>query len=259
MRIYRIRKFPTKLVVLVLIVALIVISPKIRVGLKDFSIAILTKPLRILSKVGTYFSNKKNLANENLSLKQRLASISVELARMEDIALENKRLGKILKFKKTFRYKTIIAKVIARDYADWRSSLLINKGKINSIKEHMACATHKGLLGSVREVNADSSKVMLITDPNSRVGVMVEPSRESGLLVGMPKGGCKVIYLSLDANIKEGDRVLTAGFSKFFPKGLPIGTVKEVGIQNTKLYKYAVLDTFQNMNEIEEVVCIYAD
>jgi len=259
LRIYRIRKFPTKLVILILVITLIVVSPKVRIGLKNFSMGILTKPLRILSKIGTYFSNKKNLADENLSLKQRLASISVELARMEDIALENKRLGKILNFKKTFRYKTIIAKVIARDSIDWRSSLLIDKGEINGMKEHMACATDKGLLGSVGEVNSDSSKVMLITDLNSRVGVIVEPSRESGLLVGMPEGGCKVIYLSLDANIKEGDRVLTAGFSKFFPKGLPVGTVKKIGIQKAKLYKYAILDTFQNMNEIEEIVCIYAD
>ena len=259
MRIYRIRKFPTKLVILVLVVSIVTLNPTIRIAVKNFTFEILIKPFKFFSKIKTYFVSKKNLLNESIYLKERLAHLSIELARTESLARENKRLKSIIDFKKTLPSKTIVAKVIGRDSVGWRRSLIIDKGSSDGIKEHMSCATSKGLVGSILDVGKHSSKVMLITDPGSRVGVIIDPSRESGILTGSPKGDCKVIYLSLDALLEKGDRVITAGFSSFFPKGIPIGKIKKIEIEKNKLYKYASVDTYENMNQIEEVVCIYAD
>lgn len=259
MRIYRIRKFPTKLFLLILIITVIALNPKIISGFKNFTFGILTKPIKALSGVKIYFKRIKNLSEENLLLKQRVASLSIELARKKEISSENKRLRSLLDFKKELHYKTIISKVIARDSTDWRRAIIINKGTRDGIREHTSSATAKGLIGTVVEVGPSSSKVMLITDPNSRVGVIIEPSRESGVLIGSPEGEPRVIYLSLDAKIERGDKVLTAGFSAFFPKGLAIGRVREIGLEKTGLYKYAVVDPFEDMGKIEEVVCIDTD
>ena len=207
----------------------------------------------------TRFAEARYLSEENLLLKQRLAGLSVALARMKELALENERLRSLLDFKKSTPYKTIAARVIARDSTDWRRAIIISKGATHGIKTAMPCATTKGLIGSVVEVGPTSSKVMLINDPNSRVGVIVEPSRESGVLTGSLEGLSKVIYLSLDAKIEKGNGVLTAGFSHLFPKGLAVGEVTEVGVERTGLYKYAVVDPFEDMNKIEEVICIAAD
>jgi len=122
----------------------------------------------------------------------------------------------------------------------------------------MPCATVKGLIGSVEEVSPDSSKIMLITDPNSKIGVLLEPSRESGLLTGSPQGECKVIYLPLDSKIRKGERVVAAGFSKTAPKGLAIGEVVAIGVENPNLYKYAIVKPFEGMGRVEEVLCIDA-
>ena len=178
---------------------------------------------------------------------------------MKEVSLENERLGKLLKFKKSLRYKTIVAKVIARDTTDWRSAIIVDKGRSLGIREHMPCVTTKGLIGSVAEVGFASSKVMLITDPNSKIGVVLESSRESGVLVGSSQGACRVIYLSLDADIKKGEKVLTAGFSAFFPKGLVVGEVTEVGIETPGLYKYAIVNPVCDIGKIEEVICIEVD
>jgi len=259
LRIYRIRKFPTKLFLLILIITVIAFNPKIISGFKNFTFGILTKPIKALSGVKIYFKRIKNLSEENLLLKQRVASLSIELARKKEISSENKRLRSLLDFKKPLHYKTIISKVIARDSTDWRKAIIINKGTRDGIREHASSATAKGLIGTVVEVGPSSSKVMLITDHNSRVGVIIEPSRESGVLIGSPEGECRVIYLSLDAKIERGDKVLTCGFSAFFPKGLAIGRVREIGLEKTGLYKYAVVDPFEDMGRIEEVVCIDTD
>ena len=137
---------------------------------------------------------------------------------------------------------------------------MINKGKVDGIKKRMPCATSKGFIGTVIEVGASTSKVMLVTDPNSRIGVVLQNSRESGVLIGSPREGiCKVKYLSLDGIIDKGEEVVTAGFNTFLPKGLRIGRVASVGIEKTKLYKYAVVNPFEEMNKIEEVICIKID
>lgn len=217
---------------------------------------ILLKPFKVFSGAGKYFVRIKALSEENLSLRQRVAALSVELARTRDIALENKRLKTLSDFKGELPYKTVIAKVIARDPVDWRSGLIIDKGKKHGIKEHMPCATKDGLIGSVIEVGPAFSKIMLITDAASRVGVVLKDSRESGVLIGSPIGKCRVIYLGLDSDITLGETVTTAGFSAFFPKGLAVGKVEKVGADNARLYKYAVLALFQDMGKIEEVLCI---
>jgi rod shape-determining protein MreC len=257
-RIYRIRKLPSRLVLTLLVIIIVSLVPRLRSGVKNFAFDILAKPLKAVAGAREYLAKVKNLSDENLLLKQRLAETSVTLARMKEAALENKRLALLLDFKKELQYETIVAKVIGRDATDWRKSIIINRGSNHGLRAHMPCATAKGLVGRVADVAPESSKVMLITDPNSRVGVTLEPSRESGVLVGMPGGLCKAIYLSLDAEIKKGERVSTAGFSAFFPKGLVVGKVTKTSVEKTNLYKYAIVNPIVEMNRIEEVICIDA-
>jgi len=256
LRKYRIIKFPTRLIILIIAIIIIAFKPDILTGAKQLAMDILTYPLKAVSGLTAYFTSKGQLMKENLVLKQRIAASSVTLARLREIELENERLNTLLEFKRNVNYDTIIARVIARDMTDWRRSLVIDKGKDHGIKEHMPCATAKGIVGKVTEVGVTSSKVMLITDPNSKIGVVLRSSRESGVLIGTPQGVCRIIYLSLDGEVDKGDMALTAGYSVFFPKGLPIGEVVKTGIDRSNLFKYAEIRPFEDMNKIEELICI---
>ncbi|MGB2705367.1 MAG: rod shape-determining protein MreC [Candidatus Omnitrophota bacterium] len=258
MRIYRIRKFPAGLFLLILAIIIIAFNPKTFLSLKEFTFGIMAKPFAALKGVKTYFVHARHLSEENLHLKERLGALSVALARMKEISRENERLRDLLDFEKNLPYTVIAARVIARDPTDWRGVIIIDKGKTHGITEGMPCATVKGFIGSVGEASAASSKIMLITDPNSKIGVVLEGSRESGLLTGSPHGECKVIYLSLDSKIKKGERVLTAGFSQTVPKGLAIGKVTATGVEKPNLYKFAIVEPFEDMGKIEEVLCIDA-
>jgi rod shape-determining protein MreC len=108
----------------------------------------------------------------------------------------------------------------------------------------------------VIEVGRYSSKVLLITDPSSKVGVVVQRNRQGGILTGRPDGLCKMIYIALDSDIAPGDRVITAGFGSIFPKGILIGTIVKVGKETGRLYKYAIVKPNQDLAKIEEVLCI---
>jgi len=256
LRFYRIRKFPSKPILAIFITAVIILSIKLLPGFRNAAFETLAKPLKIFSGAKTYFMRVEKLRVENILLKQRLSVLSIDLARMAEIEKENERLHGLLGFRKSLRYKTFAALVIGRSPADWRQTLIINKGKKDGLREHMPCATAKGFIGSIIEAGETTSKVMLITDPNSKVGVVLKNSRESGLLTGSPEGLCKVIYLSVDEEIKDGDEVVTAGFGDLVPKGLGIGNVSAVAIDKVKLYKYAIVRPFEDMNKVEEVICI---
>ena len=257
MRIYRIRKFPTKLVIFIILLVLIPLFNKsIPRNLKHFTVELLSGPLKALFAGTAYFKNHKYLSGENLELKQEIGALTVQLLRLKEISNENERLKKLLKFKDGLRYDTIGARVISRDSTDWRGAFFLDKGKKDGIKERMPCTTIKGFIGNVVETEASTSKVMLITDPNSRIGAMLDPSRESGILTGSPLGTCRLIYLSLDAKVEKGDKVVTAGYSAFSIKGLPIGEVAKTGVDSANLYKYAIVKPYENLSRIEEVLCI---
>ncbi len=258
MRIYRIRKFPAGLIFFILALLIITFNSKISTRFRESAFGVLAKPFCALSGVKAYFVPGRHLFEENLRLKQDIGALSIALARKKEISAENERLRDILDFKKNLPYTVIAARVIARNPTDWRRAIIINKGKRQGVTEGMSCATAKGLIGSVEEVSPGSSKIMLLTDPNSRIGALLEDSRESGLLIGSPRGECRIIYLSPDGKISKGERVITAGFGGISPKGLPIGKVISTGAVNSDLYKYAVVEPFEDMERLEEVLCIDA-
>ena len=120
----------------------------------------------------------------------------------------------------------------------------------------MAVLSTRGLVGRVLEAGKNSAKVLLITDPNSKAGVIIQRNRQGGILVGRPDGTCKMIYIALDSDVKRGDRVITAGFGTTFPKGILVGEVVRAGKEPGRLYKYAIVKTSQDMSELEDVLCI---
>lgn len=255
MRFYRVRKFPSGLGFLIIVFVILSVFPTLRHSTIKFTIEMLSIPVRLTSVLKQNIERSGTLRDENVELKQQVATLTVMLSRKREITLENERLRSLLDFKKSLPYQTVVAQVIGRDSSDWRSAIIINKGAKHGVFERMACATSEGLVGSIYEVGPSWSRVMLITDPSSRVGIIVEPTRESGVLVGF-SGSCKAIYLSLDAEIKTGERVLTAGFSDYIPKGISVGRIRGAHVNETNLYKYSIVDPLVNMNGIEEIICI---
>ena len=114
----------------------------------------------------------------------------------------------------------------------------------------------RGIVGRIVEIGKYSSKVLLITDPNLKVGVLIRRNRQGGVMVGRPGYRCKIIYIALDSDAKAGDTVITAGFGSIFPKGILVGEIEKVGKEEGRLYKYAIVRPSQDLSKLEEVLCI---
>ncbi|MBL7158284.1 MAG: rod shape-determining protein MreC [Candidatus Omnitrophica bacterium] len=256
MQFYRIRKFPTKLTIVFIICLVFFLNPDLRLWLKKFTFHVAYIPARAFQNIKNSFAKTERLNEENLDLKRRVGELSVELSRMKQKKEQIERLEELLGFKLSLRYEAKASRVIARDIAGFRKFFVIDKGSRDGINENTPCVSLEGIVGNVVAVSPNTSKVMLITDPASRIGVTVTSSCETGLMLGSVEGQCRVIYLGLDGDIKEGDEVVTSGTSSLFPEGLPVGTIKHVGIERTKLYRYAEIIPYAEMSKIREVLAM---
>lgn len=198
-----------------------------------------------------YYLKKK----EN-DLKIQIIALNKKIIELNELSYQNRNLRALLNFKSNFAASSIASEIIAKDPSNWTSLIIIDKGYNEGIRRDMCVTSIYGLVGRVYDVSTHTSKVLLITDPDSRLGAFVERSREGGLLVGVNENLCRLIYLENDADVKKGDFVFTSGLTGIFPKGIFIGEVTNVGRDLNNLYKYADIAPYSRPSRIEEVLCI---
>jgi rod shape-determining protein MreC len=175
---------------------------------------------------------------------------------LNEVSLENSRLKSALSLKQKSQLKYIAARVIARPADNWSSGLIIDKGAYSGIKKGMGVVTYLGLAGRVVEVTNSTSKIMLISDPSLGVSAAVQRSREEGLVCGTLGSNLIMKYLPEGADIKNQDIIVTSGLNDFYPKGILIGTVVDVGSEFSGLSRYALIKPVVNLSNIEEVLII---
>lgn len=165
------------------------------------------------------------LAKENASLREanrRLRSWQAVAYRLE---AENGALRQLLRMAPDPRSRYVTARVVADNGGAFVRSVLVNAGGRDGIVQGQAAVTGEGLAGRVAQVGARSAQVLLITDMNSRIPVMLADSRERAVLAGNNTNRPALLYLSPRSRVEAGDRVLTSGDGGVFPAGLPVGVV----------------------------------
>ncbi len=231
------------------------IASPIRTKLLDLSAI----PLKALHSLGASIGRLipfASLTEENRLLREKIDLLARRGEESKYLHIENQRLKDILDFKDAIPFAAVPAEVIGRDPTNWSNSLIIDKGSANQVRQGKAVISMRGLIGRTLEVGRYSSRILLITDPNSKVGVVIQRNRQGGILVGRPDGKCKIIYIALDSDVTKGDKVITAGFGSVFPKGILIGDVVSVDKEPGRLYKCAIVRPAQDMTKLEEVMCI---
>lgn len=178
---------------------------------------------------------------------------------LRELLLENQRLSRMLELRRVLPPnigKTLFCRVIARSPSAWNRVFLIDKGIQQGIRANSPVLSESFLIGKVLETGSTVSKVLLVTDPNSRIGALIQRTRHQGILYGTFSGGCRMKYLSMEAQILPGDVVESAGYGGFFPKGIVIGTVVKVWNEPGQIYKVAEVKPMTDLSRVEEVACL---
>ncbi|MFH0917866.1 MAG: rod shape-determining protein MreC [Candidatus Omnitrophota bacterium] len=175
---------------------------------------------------------------------------------LREVTQENARLKNLFNFKQKSSLRLVAARVIGRSPDSWSSSLIINKGKYSGIKSGMVVTTPRGLVGTIIENTDDTSKVLLINDPNQGISSIVQRSRQEGLISGTLGTNLIMRYLPDEAAIMVGDIIITSELSQVYPKGLLVGRVVNIGREFSGLNRYALVKPSVDLNNIEEVFVI---
>jgi rod shape-determining protein MreC len=141
------------------------------------------------------------------------------------LASENAQLRDLLRVAPEPATSYVTARVIANSGGAYARSVMVNAGRENGVVRGEAAVTGEGLVGRVSEVGSRAARILLITDLNSRVPVIVEGSRQRAVLAGDNSEHPSLRYLEAGAAIRIGDRIVTSGQGGVFPPGLPVGVV----------------------------------
>lgn len=168
----------------------------------------------------------RGVRRENEQLRRQLTELRFERARIEQDAQQGRRLQALLDFKQQFIHKTVAAQVIGASGAANSRVIYIDRGEKHGIAAGMAVITPDGIVGKVTRADGRTSQVLLVNDPQSGAGVMIERLRLNGILKGTGNYYPEMQNVMADEKIEVGDEVITTGGDRVFPRGLPVGKVK---------------------------------
>ena len=213
------------------------------------------------AKAGDALLPRSELIRANEALRRQNQELRLQAMQAVETTRENSRLHQLLDWKKKAPWKLKLARVIARDPANWWRTVLIDRGSLDDLRENMPVLTPDGLIGRVSTVGLTSARVVLIGDANCKVpAIILGETAESGIITsaGLFDGSfVNLTYLPNRANLKPGQIVVTSGLSAIYPKGIPIGTVADARTVESGLYTEAQVKLAANLNAFEEVWVLF--
>lgn len=168
------------------------------------------------------------LITENRQLRREVEALRLHMLRLTDVEGEMKRLGDAMRYPTPPAGRLRAVDIVYVDHASWLRSLIIYTGAERA-RPNQPVLSPGGLVGRVVTVAGPYAKVQLITDRLAGVSGMIVRNRRQGVVRGGGRGnGLELDYVPLQADVRPGDRVLTAGIDGVYPRGIPIGTVAAV-------------------------------
>lgn len=174
--------------------------------------------------------------NERLKDWQRLADL---------LQFENDRLREALTAKVVRPQTLVTARVISVVGGPFVRSVLVNAGSGEGVQEGLAVVDHNGVVGQTIAVGRRATRVLLLTDFNSRIPVRLGRSKNNGILIGRNEDFAELEFLPVNSDVVVGDRVMTSGDGGLFPPGLLIGIIARIGSRHIKVRPVADLKTLE--------------
>lgn len=199
------------------------------------------------------------LRADNARLRAELERLTALETEYWDLRNENERMKSLLDFKQESPHRLVAAQVIGRNADNWFSSITINRGSDVGVAKDMPVITTAGLVGRVIKVTPHTATVMLLLDPSSGAGGVVQRSGDAGIVIGQGTDKTSPIVINLfarDADVMVGDTIITSGLGGTFPKGLLIGQVEQVSLHDYGLYRSATIKPAADFGRLQEVMVV---
>lgn len=211
---------------------------------------------RVVAEVGRVWDSYIDLVHvrqENVRLKTLLVAYEEELAKYRESYATYLRLQEELSFRQATDFPPLTARVIGRDPAFWFHTIIVDRGETDGVMEGMVALTAQGVVGQVIQVSSNYSKILLAIAPSSAIDVLIQKNRVRGILKGAGQDGYVLHYVLKNADVGQGDHVVTAGIGGLFSSGIPVGVVSEVQRQKRGMFLEIAVEPTVDFQRLEFV------
>ena len=198
-----------------------------KISLKEIayrSTFVFSTPENLIKKSFIATKNHFLVYEENKILKEKVEDLETKDYNSEFILAENERLKETLN-ELNFSSNEILAKVIVDKQSPFLKSIIVNKGSKHGAELGMAVLDREYLVGKIVELNFTTSRVLLLSDLNSKIPVDILPNSIQSILSGTGKENGKIQYVKEEALIENENKVFTSGAGGIFKPGIPIGEI----------------------------------
>lgn len=184
-------------------------------------------PARIVHRAYTYLYDVSRIYMDNLELRAENKQMLMLQNKVRSLEVENQLLGRLLNYIPPAEASFISAKIIAESSDNFTHILFVYIGN-EAVRKGQIVLGEESVIGRVDKVSGKYAKVILITDINSKIPVVVERTRARGILSGNNTEMPDLIFTRSTADIQEGDIIVTSGVGGMFPAGLPVGFISRI-------------------------------
>ena len=201
------------------------------------AVATITYPLQqaalapgdIMGRVGDFFVTQNKLQRENTELKQTVLKRSEELQRLSLMESELASLRKLLGARETIHERSTLAEILHSGRNPFRRKVIVDKGIKDDVQLGEAVISADGVLGQVTAVFPFTSEVTLLTDKNQAVPVMLRRNGLRAVVFGNGRDGTLDLpFIPLNADVQNGDILVTSGIDGTYPAGLSVAKVTNI-------------------------------
>ena len=194
---------------------------------------------------------------ENKALRQEVSQLQKEIGRYREALIANARFKRLLGMKEEVGTTVVTANVVGVDMAPWLATITVDQGRKDGIKPGMVVMSGAGVVGQTMESSLHFSKVLLLSDYNSAVAALIQRNRARAILKGAGEGRCYLAYVEKVVDVEVGDRIITSGTDRIFPKGLLVGKVSSVTEGSiSDLFHVIAVTPAVDLKRVEEVVIL---
>jgi rod shape-determining protein MreC len=197
----------------------------------------------------------QNTMKENEEIRRENDALKMQITQLQGKAAEADRLAVLLNFRRSNADVPMIgARVIGASAGAASQTIQLDRGERDGIRRNMGVITPDGVVGKVVEAYPNASQVLLLTDKDSGVGAMLADSRIQSPVGGQGEPLLVMKYVPNDDTVNPGERVITSGMDRIFPRDLPVGTVAEIKAGNP--FKHIRIKPAANLERLEEVLVL---
>jgi rod shape-determining protein MreC len=197
-----------------------------------------------------------NVRQENLQLKQQVATLEGQRTRLAELEVENRHLSDLLELREVLAMPAVAARVIGADADELSRTLVLSQGSSDGLRRDMAVISTEGVVGKLIAVAPDASRVLLINDHNSGLDAFDQRSRARGIVAGQLNGDLTMKYVDRTEDVKPGDSVVTSGMDGIFPRGLLVGQVTRVSQEGPGLFLNVDIQPAADFRKLEQVLIL---